>query len=86
MDNKFLSETPIFNNQTCPEGIKKAHATAKGVWAELIVLKGMIEFIWEDTNEKILVDTTKPLKIDSERLHHVNLLWDVEFKIRFYKL
>lgn len=81
----FLSSTPVFNNQTCPEGIKNAHATAAGVWAKLVVMKGMLEFVYEDSNEKYLVDTTKPFIIESQRLHHVNLLWEVEFKVEFYK-
>ncbi len=81
----LISETPILNNKTCPEGIKKAHATAPGVWAKLVVFKGMIEFVYEDTDEKFVVDTTKPFVIESERLHHVNLLWDAEFQVKFYK-
>ena len=57
----FLSSTPIFNNQTCPEGIKNAHATAAGVWAKLVVIKGMLEFVYEDKKSII---TQRSLDID----------------------
>ncbi len=82
---QFIKSTPIFNNNTCPDGIKNAHKTSKGICAKLIVLKGMLEFIYEDNNETHIIDTSKIFEIDEQRYHHVNLLWDVEFKIEFYK-
>lgn len=83
---EFIKSTPIFNNETCPQGIKNEHATAKGICAKLVVLKGMLEFVYEDNGETFLVDTTKPFDIEEQRKHHVNLLWDVEFKVEFYKI
>lgn len=86
MKENFVSKTPIFNNKTCPEGIKKQHATARGIYGILHVVEGMVEFVWEDSNERIIVDTTKSFKITSERKHHLNLLWNTKFYIEFYKL
>lgn len=83
---QFIKSTPIFNNKTCPDGIKKAHAISNGICGKLIVINGMLEFIYEDNNEIHIVDTNKPFYIEQQRKHHVNLLWDVEFKIEFYKI
>ncbi len=83
-NEKLISSTPILDNQTCPKGILSAHQTAKGVYAKLVVIEGTIEFVWEDTNEKIVIDSSKPFIIESQRKHHLNLLWEVKFKVEFY--
>lgn len=86
MKKTYHSETKVFNNQTCPAGLKQAHAVSKGFEGELHVISGMVEFVWEDTKETITIDSSKPFLIEQQRKHHLNLLWDVEFKVIFYKI
>lgn len=83
--SNFVSKTPIWNNFTCPDGVKSSHSVASNMYGKLHVIKGMLEFTWEDTQEKIIIDDKKPFIIESNRKHHVNLIWDVEFYIEFYQ-
>ncbi len=82
---EFVKSTPIFNCETCPNGIKKRHKLNKGFIGKLIVISGQLEFIYEDENKSHLIDKTKKFEIEELREHHVNLIGDVQFKIEFYK-
>ena len=52
----------------------------------LTVLKGALQFEWEDTKEKFDADCEHPIVIYPERYHHVIIIEPVEFKIDFYAL
>ncbi len=81
----YHSSTPIFNNESCPDGIKQAHEVDSGYYAVLNVLDGKLHFIWEDNNEIIVVDDTKPFYIESNRKHHLEFMDQVKFRVDFYK-
>ena len=85
MQWNYHSSTPIFNQVTCPQGILNAHQVDKGYYGVLNVLEGKLRFVWEDSNESIEVDNTKPFYIESEKKHHVELMGDVKFRVDFYK-
>lgn len=83
-DYKFESSTGLRNNKTALAGFLEKHSVAKGYIALITVKKGMLTFKWNDTDETIIIDHTKPFMIEEQREHQVILNWEVEFTVDFY--
>jgi len=80
-------ETPIMNQDNVFPGILEKHMAPKDKWGRVVVVKGTLDYVWEDDTENILTaDTEHPIIIEPERYHHVILTGDVEFKVEFYKV
>ncbi len=67
-------------------GLLKNHATSSGKFGYLVVQAGSLQFVWEDNNEIFDSDSSHPIVIFPERVHHVQLIGKVRFHIEFYKL
>lgn len=79
--------TNVFDNETVPAGLLRAHRVAAGVWARLIVHTGRVGFLFEDEPDKpISVDAGDSIVIPPARLHHVELDGPATFVIEFHRL
>ena len=76
--------TPIFDSETLPAGLKKAHCTKAGVWGRLNVLEGSVRYVVEETGEDIVVSTGGSVTILPEQLHHVEPLGEMRMQVSFY--
>ena len=80
-------ETPVMNQNNVFPGILEKHMAPKGKWGRVVVVRGSVEYVWDDTPEEVFtIDTEHPLVIEPERYHHLILTGDVEFKVEFYKV
>ncbi len=80
-------ETPVMNQDNVFPGILEKHMAPRGKWGRIVVVRGSLEYIWEDTPEEVYtIDPEHPFVIESERYHRVILTGDVEFKVEFYKV
>ncbi len=78
--------TPIFTEDTVPEGLLRTHRVADGVWGRLIVRSGALGFVFEDSNDETLTVTAgNSLVIAPGRLHHVIISGPVEFAVEFHR-
>lgn len=78
--------TDVFDNQSVPAGLLRAHRVAKNNWGRLVVHAGSIRFVFEDEPEHaITVTATDTIVIPPGRLHHVELDGPVEFVVEFYQ-
>ncbi len=41
--------TDVFTDESVPDGLRRAHRVATGVWGRLRVLDGALRFVWEPT-------------------------------------
>lgn len=79
--------TSEFTHESTPNGLRKAHRVATGVWGRLVVNEGSVDFVFED-------DDAGPLRI--EAMHHVDIPPDTphhvvthpgcRFVVEFYAL
>lgn len=46
--------TKVFDNDTAPAGLLKAHQVAEGVWARLVMHSGSAGFVFEDTPDELI--------------------------------
>jgi hemoglobin len=76
--------TPVFTNDTLPEGLRRAHSTKAGVWGLLKILKGKILYALEETGECQMVQAPGIVVILPQQLHHVEPQGVMEMQVDFY--
>lgn len=81
-----VGETPVMNQETVLKPILNKHMAPKEKWGLVVVEKGNLEFVWEDTGQVLSGDTEHSIVIEPERYHHVVITGPVEFKVEFYKV
>ena len=78
--------TKVFDNDTAPAGLLKAHQVAEGVWARLVMHTGSAGFVFEDTpDDLITVSEGDNVVIPPQRLHHVVLDEPATFVVEFFR-
>ena len=81
-----IGETPVMNEKTVFPQILESHMAPKGKWGKVVVINGELNYKWHDEDTIYTVDSENPLVIEPERLHHIILTGNVEFKVEFYKV
>lgn len=78
--------TPEFDETTLPVGLRRAHATKAGVWAEIRVIEGILRLRMEGSREEEwMLDSSRPGIVAPEVPHHVEPIGSVRFFVEFYK-
>lgn len=78
--------TDVFDADTVPAGLLKAHRVAEGVWGRLVVLSGSVRFVFEDAPaDALTVDAGDAVAIPPGRRHHVELDGPGSFVVEFYR-
>ena len=83
---KFSVSTPILTDTTVPCQILGKHMTPKGKCGLLVVLKGNLQLVWEDTGVVHDADPEHPVYLYPERYHHIQMDGPSEFRIDFYEI
>ncbi len=76
--------TPVFTNETLPDGLRRAHSTKAGVWGLLKVLKGSIRYVVEESGAQQLVAAPGIVVIVPQQLHCVEPIGQMEMQVEFY--
>ena len=77
--------TPMFTEQTIPDGLLKEHKLAEGTWGSLRVLEGRIRFTDLETDEERLIAAPDDVTIHPGALHQVSTEGPVQFRIDFFR-
>jgi tellurite resistance-related uncharacterized protein len=78
--------TDVFDNETAPAGLLRAHRVAAGVWGRLVVHSGTVGFVFEDEPDQLLsVGAGANVAIPPARPHHVVLDGPATFAVEFYR-
>ena len=81
-----FSESPVFDQDTTPDALKKDHQIKPGVWGKLVVLDGALEYLVADTPEDARrIEASGHAIIEPEQLHSVRMIGDVRFQVEFYR-
>lgn len=78
--------TDVFDNDSVPSGLLRAHRVAEGVWARLVVHSGVVTFVFEDRSDSpsvLLAGET--IAIPPTRPHHLELDEPATFSVEFYR-
>jgi tellurite resistance-related uncharacterized protein len=82
----LVRTTDVFDNESVPVGLLRAHRVASGVWGRLVVYTGSVTFVFEDeTGDPITVHAGDSVVIPPDRLHHVELYDPATFVVEFHR-
>lgn len=77
--------TPEFTHESTPEGLRRAHRVATGVWGRLKVSGGHVDFVFEgDDNTPVTVAAGEHIDIPPDTPHHVVTRPGCRFAVEFY--
>ncbi len=76
--------TPVFDAETLPAALRKAHNTKAGVWGVLRVLEGQVKLVFHDPERVVTVTPTHPAEIAPQAYHHVEVAGPMKMQVEFY--
>lgn len=76
--------TPVFTEETMPQGLRHRHQTKAGVWALITVVEGRLRFRRLDPASDTVLDPAKTAVVVPEEPHEVEPLGPVRFFVEFY--
>jgi hemoglobin len=77
--------SPVFNADTLPAALRRAHTTKPGVWGVIRVLEGAVCYHVEDGSvPPALLTPTSPGLIHPGQLHHVEPVGAMRMQVEFY--
>ncbi len=78
--------TDVFDAESVPRGLLRAHQIAQGVWGRLVVVAGTVHFVWEDDpDHPVRLATGDSVVVPPLRRHHVELGDDARFSVEFHR-
>ena len=76
--------TRIFTESTIPDALRRDHATRPGVWAQIVVLAGVLRFTVDAPPLTTELTPDRPGIVPSESRHRVEPLGPVRFQVEFW--
>jgi tellurite resistance-related uncharacterized protein len=78
--------TPSFDAQSLPQGLQQAHATKPGVWGEIVVEAGKLEYVIEgEPPLRQILDLLHSGIVHPQEKHHVRFIEPGSFHVVFYR-
>jgi tellurite methyltransferase len=75
--------TPTFSEDSVPDALLRDHRTKAGVWAEIVVEEGRLEY--ESERGTFVLRPGVVGMVEPERPHRVRPLGAVQFYVRFFR-
>jgi len=83
---ELVRTTAMFDQDSVPPGLLRAHRIATGVWGRLVVHTGSLLFRFEEeTGAPIGVQSGEHLVIPPDVPHHVEVDGPVSFAVEFHR-
>ena len=76
--------SPVFDEDTLPQALRRAHRTKDGVWGIVRVLSGQLKFVITETGETRMLDPNSPALILPDQLHYVEVVGPMRMQVDFY--
>lgn len=77
--------TPVFDETSLPESLRKDHRTKDGSWGLLRVLEGEVRLVFLDPPQDRLVTPDDPAPIPPQSPHYVKLMGPMKTQVEFYR-
>lgn len=85
MTSQPYKSTPVFDEASLPQALRRAHNTKPGAWALIQVLEGVVRYHVEDGSAPpVDLVPGRPGLIRPGQLHHVEPLGAMRMRIDFY--
>lgn len=73
--------TPVFDEATLPDALKREHRTKDGVWG---VLEGELKFVLAEDGAETILTPDRPGLVQPQQTHRVEPLSKLRMQIEFY--
>lgn len=77
--------TPVFTENSVPDGLRSTHTTKPGTWAKIVVLEGALRYRIEALNQSFVLGPEHPGIVLPEVEHRVEPLGPLRFYLEFYR-
>ena len=83
---EHVRTTDVFDTETVPAGLLRAHRLAAETWGRLVVHEGSVRLVFEDDSGEVRsVGAGSSAVIAPERPHHVELGDGARFAVEFHR-
>jgi hemoglobin len=82
--SKPYRATPVFDDQTLPEALRRAHTTKEGVWGVIRVLEGCVRYRIEAHDHDVILSPGTPGLVRPQEPHHVEPVGPMRMQVEFY--
>ena len=82
--SKPYRSTPVFDEQTLPQALRKAHTTKEGVWGVIRVLEGCVRYRIEAHDRDVILSPGTPGLVRPQEPHHVEPVGPMRMQVEFY--
>jgi hemoglobin len=76
--------TPVFDQDSLPDALRRAHNTKAGVWGVIRVLEGRLLYHVVDPPSTELLSPNRPGLVRPGQVHRVETLGKVRMLVEFY--
>ena len=84
-DHRLVRTTTEFDESSLPRGLRSSHKVAVGVWGNVVVRSGSIDFLFDDDEStRTTLGPGDSQAIPPERVHHLDVTGPVRLVIEFY--
>jgi tellurite methyltransferase len=81
----LLRTTPVWDDRTMPEALRRSHRVASGIWGRLRVEVGSLRFVAStDPITDVTVESDRAQGIPPDVDHHIELRGSTRFAIEFW--
>lgn len=77
--------TPVFDEVTLPQALRRDHSTKAGVWGVIRVLEGELRLHFEDDRIFVL-DFENPGLVRPQEIHFVEPMGQMKMQVDFYDI
>ncbi len=82
----LVRTTPLFDQDSVPAGLRRAHKVADDVWGRLVVSAGSLVFVFEDQpGAPLAVAAGEHVIIPPGRPHHLEFDGEASFVVEFHQ-
>lgn len=82
---RHVRTTATFTVETVPEGLRRAHRLATGVWGRLRVEAGSVTYVLEASGRRRVLAAGDTQVIEPDVVHHVEPSDDARFCVEFHR-
>ena len=76
--------TPVFDEATLPDALRREHRTKAGVWGVIRVIEGRLRLTLVDGGEEHVLTPDRPGLVLPEQPHHVEPIGRMRMQVDFY--
>lgn len=84
-DVVLVRTTDEWDEESLPDGLRRAHRVAEGVWGRLVVRAGALRCTFEDDGAARVLGPGEAQVLPPGRAHHVEPTGTVRFVIEFHR-